>query len=328
MNPAHSRYPFAEGLAEEILEESAEAAQLERSSPVLFVLVLAYARERKLTRAYLKKLLVLRRREILFRLKLPSEEWVVRQIGKISIHQISEGGVKLLRKCLRSRVFLEQLKLFDELPFLFAEALFKHGPFFTSLLARREIDAVGKDPERQNKILARLFEWLLVSREVEAFGKKLGISGVELKLQNLVSGEKLVELRDEWKKLSEEENPFLQARKNRAQALRRTAEIPFPEPVLPGKGGIRAIRNPDELLEEGQEMRHCVGTYASRIYKRECDIYGASFDGERATLEVKLRRGRPVLGEVKSFQNRPVSSALRRRVEEWFLESSGLLSEK
>jgi len=325
MNPALSRYPFAEGLAEEILEESAEALQLERSSPVLFVLVLAYARERKLTRPFLKKLLVLRRREILFRLKLPSEEWVVRQISKISIHQISEAGVKLLKKCLRSKVFLERLKLFDELPFVFAEALLKHGTFVTSLLARREIGSIGKDPVQQSQVLARLFEWLLVSREVVVLGKKLGVSGVEIKLQNLVSGEKLLELRDEWKKFSEEENPFLQARKNRAQALRRMAEIPFPEPLLPGKGGIRAIRNPDELLEEGQEMRHCVGTYASRIYKRECDIYGASFDGERATLEVRLRRGRPVLGEVKSFQNRPVSNALRRRVEEWFLESSGII---
>lgn len=328
MNPALSRYPFAEGLAEEILEESAEAAQLERSSPVLFVLALAYARERKLTRPFLKKLLVQRRREILFRLRLPSEEWVVRQISKIAIHQISEAGVKLLKKCLRNRVFLERLKLFDTLPFVFAEALLKHGTFLTSLMVRSEIASSGKDPARQSQVLTRIFEWLLVSREVAVLGKKLGISGVEMKLQNLVSGEKLIQLRDEWKKLSEEENPFLQAGKNRAQAIRRTAEIPFPEPLLPGKGGIRAIRNPDELLEEGQEMRHCVGTYASRIYKRECDIYGASFDGERATLEVRLRRGRPVLGEVKSFQNKPVSSALRRRVEEWFMESSGLLSEK
>ncbi|MBL8991926.1 MAG: hypothetical protein JNM63_01210, partial [Spirochaetia bacterium] len=95
MNPSLSRYPFAGGLAEEILEESAEALQLERSSPVLFVLVLAYALERNLTRPFLKKLFVLRRREILFRLKLPSEEWVVRQASKITIHQISEAGVKL-----------------------------------------------------------------------------------------------------------------------------------------------------------------------------------------------------------------------------------------
>jgi hypothetical protein len=98
--------------------------------------------------------------------------------------------------------------------------------------------------------------------------------------------------------------------------------IPFPEPLVAKGGPLLPIRDSEALMAEGEAMRHCVGTYTTRILRGDCDIYQVRFGRERATLELRRIKGLPYLGELRSFRNSAVSPALKEAVMAYLAEEA------
>lgn len=94
------------------------------------------------------------------------------------------------------------------------------------------------------------------------------------------------------------------------------------EPPLPGTETIIPLKSPLELLKEGREMKHCVGGYASSVKQGRSYIYSIRFKEERATLSIEMSHFQPIrISQLLGPCNRPVSTELRKHVEEWFKQT-------
>lgn len=53
--------------------------------------------------------------------------------------------------------------------------------------------------------------------------------------------------------------------------------------------GITLLATAGEVYEEGKQMHHCVGSYASKAAQGECYLFHVEYEGERATVEMSPR---------------------------------------
>jgi len=98
-----------------------------------------------------------------------------------------------------------------------------------------------------------------------------------------------------------------------------TTEGVLPPPPRRGiEGVIEPIRTPAELVREGQEMRHCVGSYLDRVRAREYAVYRV-LQPERATFALRCWNGRWELEQVRGFANARVSESVRNVLRQWLL---------
>ena len=101
--------------------------------------------------------------------------------------------------------------------------------------------------------------------------------------------------------------------------------LPFPRPPHPGTDLIKPITTPDELVQEGSVMRHCVGSYVRTVQEGQSYIYNMH-EPQRVTIGLNLRNGKAFkLEQVKGYGNVPASKETMLLVRSWMAE---VLSEK
>lgn len=80
-------------------------------------------------------------------------------------------------------------------------------------------------------------------------------------------------------------------------------------------------RTPEELMQEGRVMNHCVGTYSDLVEKGVCLIYAIRRGGSPvATMEVRLRpdgSGKAYIVQLQGPSNAPVRNDVFRAAESW-----------
>ena len=113
------------------------------------------------------------------------------------------------------------------------------------------------------------------------------------------------------------------AARARAKADADYLRRPFPPPPLPASGGIEPISSGDQLLQEAEEMQHCVVSYVRSILAGDYYVYRVTGEG-RATLGLfKDRAGsgnhqsRWRLGQLYGRANSEVSLATEVKVRSW-----------
>ena len=47
----------------------------------------------------------------------------------------------------------------------------------------------------------------------------------------------------------------------------------LPPPPIPGADGIYPLQSQQEIIEEGEEMNHCISTYIDRVLRGELFVY-------------------------------------------------------
>lgn len=100
------------------------------------------------------------------------------------------------------------------------------------------------------------------------------------------------------------------------------ANVPFPEPPLPDTAAIRAIRTPEEALNEGDSQDNCAGVLLCALAGGRAFMYRV-LAPERATLLICKSRGRWVIDEIEAAENEPVSPETSAAVEEWLRLQNG-----
>lgn len=94
--------------------------------------------------------------------------------------------------------------------------------------------------------------------------------------------------------------------------------VPLPEPPLPATDNIIHITSQAELIEEGQEMHHCIASHLKSVVDGKFAVY-RMMAPERLTIEVLVMgRGQLVLREVRGKCNRLPSDASNAIIEAWF----------
>ena len=85
------------------------------------------------------------------------------------------------------------------------------------------------------------------------------------------------------------------------------------------------LRTAAELVEEGQIMDNCVGTYAGMVAARECFIFSVRRGAQRvATLEVRWHGGRPRIWQLEAPGNMAAPKAVWEAVGQWLAQQDGL----
>lgn len=88
------------------------------------------------------------------------------------------------------------------------------------------------------------------------------------------------------------------------------------------------LRLPQELIEEGEALNHCVGTYVSEVAQGNCLIYSVRRGGQRvATLELRWVYGRhrpPIVNQLLGHSNQPVGPEVKAAVAEWLRDQNGI----
>ncbi|RMA82679.1 PcfJ domain-containing protein [Umboniibacter marinipuniceus] len=94
--------------------------------------------------------------------------------------------------------------------------------------------------------------------------------------------------------------------------------IPFPPPPVKPSGLINWLSTPEEVIDEGRAMRHCVASYAQRVQRGEYALYHMS---EPANLTIGLRRSVAgwQLDQVRGICNRLPTKEELEAIDEWFL---------
>ena len=76
-------------------------------------------------------------------------------------------------------------------------------------------------------------------------------------------------------------------------------------------------KSPEDIIQEGQALHHCVGTYVDRVAKQECVILflrrAAEADKPFYTLEIRNRK----VVQARSANNRPATPKVQRFLDQW-----------
>ena len=83
-----------------------------------------------------------------------------------------------------------------------------------------------------------------------------------------------------------------------------------------------ALRNDDDLYDEASSMLHCVASYASDCAAGACFMYRV-LAPTRATLEVRMDRGRPFVHQLTGRRNAVVPKETCEAVAEWMKGCGG-----
>ena len=110
-----------------------------------------------------------------------------------------------------------------------------------------------------------------------------------------------------------------------AEALLRDSTghvIALPAPPLPDNSQITALKTQREIVEEGVEMRHCIGSYLSRVVAGEYAVYKMS-EPERLTIGLVIRAdGSAVLDDIRGRRNARASQEAEALIESWFIKNN------
>ena len=100
-----------------------------------------------------------------------------------------------------------------------------------------------------------------------------------------------------------------------------------PAPIPEGEG-IFAFKTVAELKLWGRKQHNCIGDQVYSVKNRQRFLYRVILNGEEATLEIKMNKGKNQIGDLLGTRNTKVSSALRSHVWKWFRETAKLKSYK
>ena len=92
----------------------------------------------------------------------------------------------------------------------------------------------------------------------------------------------------------------------------------FPPPPLPGNADIEPISTMMELLEEGADMQHCVGSYEEKVLNGDCYIYRVLWP-QRATLEISNTGGMFRICQLKLVHNGEPAPETWMKVQQWLV---------
>ena len=312
-----ARYPAAQDLCD--------------ANPNLFWLLTVALYDSSLDETEIPGLLQQRQTALLDRVIRPARRSLLRLLHRL---EIESGDLKEARAVIRALQKPHILKIvahLESVPTGLLKALCDNPELSWSPVVRllaEEFKSPQCTPLKMSRHLSDTLE------DIRRMGEVLGIHNSDPDIERCNSIEKLERLRDSWVDrvnrrhglwLRGGDDDWLEDATLRSwlgmskQEVRQYAEHnwTFPRPPLAETAEIRAIRSVHELIAESRIQKNCVATYAPAIREGEVFIYKV-LRPHRATLELKLRGGAWVRGDLRLSCNRIPGPEVERVVSEWF----------
>jgi hypothetical protein len=106
--------------------------------------------------------------------------------------------------------------------------------------------------------------------------------------------------------------------------IRHGLETPLPSaPFVPWTTKnmcVRALATVGELIEEGQQMHHCVAAHVEDVLAGQAFVYSLNVEGQRLTAELREANGGWIVFDLRRRANDPPTPRERELVDHWLAE--------
>lgn len=276
------------------------ACELAESSPLLFILLVDYARGQSLTLDELEELLALKRTSILEKAGLPASKSLVKLVNRIELSPLLPWELEDVVKTLRCTEFIELLRHHPNVHLNHLRFLRRQRqPLWPGMLYLIDSQSSALDITW----LSRMIRDTLTMAE-----------GNVQRLRHVNSRATLQELHD---RLVTRFNNLGAAEKRETLAEELEEEHgQYPAAPLPAIEGIEALMSWQDLLEEGATMHHCVGSYDFFVAEGAIFIY-RMVHPERLTIALEHQNDRWNLGEVRGSRNSNPAAKTLNYIRRW-----------
>lgn len=245
-------------------------------------------------------------RDILAWLDFPATETARRQLRKLEPRQVSVNALLVLRDALRDP---EAMKRLGHLPVL------NHGvirlvadPELRPLASHAllmDIARPGSQPMRGDSMDRSEENYARSAMILQDCLRMMDALGVhQNSLRGLRSRTELIEFHDEL------------TLRFRQQWAGDKEPRTLPPPPLSGTADIVPITTEQDLMHEGEEMKHCVGSYGSLVVSGRVAVYRV-LAPERATLAISLEKKTWRIQDLRGIANAEASQETWRTVSAW-----------
>lgn len=281
---------------------SKEAKQLTESAPLLFILLVEWAKNQNISAEKLRKLVLAPRNKIAKTIGLLGSKALIKILAKTNFTDILEYELSSIRTALSKT---KNIKHLSHLPtintahyILLAEY---QGKVSSALLKLLNTCATN-----QKQQMARLII------DCQSLGAKRG----QIERAENIAG--LEALHDHqiiiFNMLQEEQLRLEQEGYFRSINLKLGT---YPAVPIRGNENVIPITSWEELLDEGSEMNHCVGSYSTSVASGSVFIYRMNTP-QRLTISIRRTLNNWVLDEIKGHSNQVPSDEAVALVNTWF----------
>jgi len=275
------------------------ARELAEDSPLLFILMVDYARTQKMDRPAFARLIGCRRPVILDTLGFTGNKSLARLMRKLELSPLLPWELEDIEAVLTNPEFLALLRHHPN-PHL-NHLRFCHRmnePFWPGMLSL--ID-------RETSSLHMTWVCRMVRDTINLAG------GNRQVLSPVRSNMDLQDVHDRYVIRFNRSGP--KQREDLAAELQQE-HGDYPGAPVPPIEGIEPLASWQALLEEGADMHHCVGSYDIPVAEREVFIYRMT-SPERLTISLESRNHTWVIGEVRGRFNSAPSNLAMDILRQW-----------
>jgi len=198
-----------------------------------------------------------------------TEKSYIRLLRSIQLDDGTEEELGLILKSMRPDIKIS-LQHTAKVPVNVLKFLIKVSVLPSSKLIHYFINfSFPKSTDSQHKFSYLTMLW----HDTEKLGSDLQISNANERLKACRKLQEIFKLHDSWVARLNENRPVADE------------DIIFPDPPIPDTSTIIGIRSYVDLIEEGQEMEHCVGIMYDQVISGESYMYRV-FEPQRATLKI------------------------------------------
>lgn len=282
--------------------ESHRAQQMLLSNKALFWIVLDQINsESCYSKKILDSLFGAKRRQ-LTELTLNSEKQrTVKFLEKIVTLKGEQNELDLIKKSASNDETISKFKHWEKVP---VQALYINERYPKLSSSRIIWNWCKKDYHRMADFTRRLNALERLFEDTVEMGNRLNIKNARNMLMQCEDEKKLQLLHDHWVSLTVRSN------------TKFYPDIIFDDTDLETPIWLEQIVSANQLIEEGKEMEHCIGTYVNKAVTGKSLIFRVRL-GERATLELRRRGSKLEIVEIKKHKNQNVSKQTRDTIQRW-----------
>lgn len=282
---------------------SETALQLATDAPLLFILLVEFARKKSSSSHQFEQLLALKRTDILEHIGLPKSRSMARLIRRIALSPLLPWELEDVTEALGNPQFLALLRHHPQLHL-------NHLRFMLRLQQRIEpcmLNLIDEQSSTQD------INWVCrMIRDTRNLAR-----GNQHVLTGITSKQSLQDLHDKLVEQFNRDHGKDPAAYRVLLSERLKAEHgDYPPVPLRAIDGIEPLSSWLDLLEEGARMHHCVGSYDIHVAHGDVYIY-RMVQPERLTISLERKSNEWVVGEVRGYCNASPSAGALEIVRRW-----------
>ena len=282
---------------------SDKAYQLAVDAPLLFILLVDFARKNFFSVHKLNQILALKRTDILRHIGLPGSRSLARLIRRIRLSTLLPWELGDVSQALRNSEVLAVLRHHPRLHLNHLRFVLRLGqPIEPCMLNLIDEHSSAQDINWVRRMI-------LDTRNL-ARGNERAIAGIASRQSLQEVHDRLVE------RFNRDHGKDPAAYRGLLSERLKAEHGDYPSIPVPAIDGIEPLCSWLELLEEGARMHHCVGSYDIHVAHGDVFIY-RMVQPERLTISLEKKNNEWIVGEVRGYCNASPSAKALEIVRRW-----------